>query len=273
MSKGFLVFAQNTATVDYVRQAYALALSIKRTQTLVTNISLVTNDTVPKEFAWAFDKIIPIPWYEEDTATELAAEHRWKMIHATPYYETIVLDTDMLFLTDQSHWWDYCSNYDLKFCGQVRNYKYDVITHDTYHRKAFINNGLSNPYFALHYFKDTDPAHEFYKVLEFVCKNWELCYGKFAPVDYQNWLSMDLSSAVAIDMMALAEDAVDTTGILQFAHMKPALQGWPTVPPSWQNGIQWQYTRDFNIGNITQTGLLHYVDKDFITDSLLEKLV
>lgn len=272
VSKGFLVFAQNTKTVDYVKQAYALALSIKRTQTAVKNISIVTNDAVPDEYQWAFDKIISIPWYEEDISTGLAAEHRWKMIHATPYFETIVLDTDMIFLTDQSNWWEYCSNYDLKFCGQVRNYKYDVITHDTHHRKAFINNKLSNPYFALHYFKNTDPAHEFYKMLEFVCKNWELCYGKFAPENYQDWLSMDLASAVAIDMMGIAEEAVDATGLLTFAHMKPALQGWDVVPPSWQNGIQWLYNKDFTIGNIRQVGLFHYVDKNFITDALLEKI-
>lgn len=272
VSKGFLVFAQNTDSVDYVHQAYALALSIKRTQASVTGISILTNDPVPSEYRGAFDEVIPIPWYEEDVSTGLAAEHRWKMIHATPYYETIVLDTDMLFLTDQSHWWDYCSNYDLRFCGQVRNYKYDIIKRDMHHRKAFINNGLSNPYFGLHYFKNTDPAHEFYKTLEFVCKNWELCYGKFAPVDYQNWLSMDLSAAVAIDMMGIAQEVIDTTGTLQFIHMKPAIQGWESTPPSWQNGIQWLYNRDFTIGNIKQEGLLHYIDKNFITDAMIARL-
>ena len=40
MSKGFLVLAQNS-DVDYVRQAYALALSIKATQPNINNISIV----------------------------------------------------------------------------------------------------------------------------------------------------------------------------------------------------------------------------------------
>jgi hypothetical protein len=272
VSKGFLIYAENTLNVDYVKQAYALALSIKRTQKMVTNVSLLTNDAVPESYLEVFDKIIPIPWYDQDESETLSAGHRWKMIHATPYHETIVLDSDMLFLTDQSHWWDHCSNYDLRFCGQVRNYKYDVITHDTYHRKAFINNQLSNPYFGLHYFKKTDPAFEFYKMLEFVCKNWELCYGKFAPVNYQDWLSMDLSAAVAIDMLGIAESAVDNTGTLEFIHMKPAIQKWQTTPPSWQHGIQWLYNEDFTIGNIKQVGLLHYIDKDFITEQLLERI-
>jgi hypothetical protein len=42
MSKGFLVLAQNTKDVNYVKQAYALALSIRHSQTTVKNISLVS---------------------------------------------------------------------------------------------------------------------------------------------------------------------------------------------------------------------------------------
>jgi hypothetical protein len=49
VSKGFVVVAQNTDNVDYVRQAYALALSIKYSQTVVNNISIITNDIVPNE--------------------------------------------------------------------------------------------------------------------------------------------------------------------------------------------------------------------------------
>jgi hypothetical protein len=273
VSKGFLIYAENLVGVDYIKQAYALALSIKRTQSKVTSVSLMTNDDeFPLEYRAVFDHIVPIPWYDAP-GTEFSAEHRWKLIHATPYDETIVLDSDMLMLTDQSHWWDHCANYDFRFCGQVRNYKYDVITHDTYYRKAFINNGLSNPYCALHYFKKNEAAFEFFKVLEFVCKNWELCYGKFAPENYQDWLSMDLSVAIAIDMLGIAEQAVDNTGSLEFIHMKPALQNWLTNPPSWQDGIQWLYNRDFTIGNIKQVGLLHYIDKDFVTDSIIERLL
>ena len=48
--KGFVVLAQNNTTVDYIKQAYALALSIKNSQKEITKISLVTNDKVPKKY-------------------------------------------------------------------------------------------------------------------------------------------------------------------------------------------------------------------------------
>jgi hypothetical protein len=273
MSKGFLIFAQNTDSIDYVKQAYALALSIKHSQTEITSVSLITNDNVADQYKAVFDNIIPIPWYDA-TGSHLKAEHRWKLYYASPYDETIVLDSDMLMLDDISYWWKYLSNYDLKFCSHITNYKLEPIFQDTYHRKAFIANKLTNPYFALHYFKKGQAALDFYKTLEFVIKNWELCYGKFAPEEYQNWVSMDLSAAVAIDILGLDDTAIDKYGPLEFVHMKTPLQGWLTNPAKWQDTVPHYFTRtgDLYVANIKQTKLFHYVEKDFLTDNIISKL-
>lgn len=272
MSKGFLLFAQNTETVDYVKQAYALALSIKSSQTVVKNVSLVTSSPVPEHYIHAFDQIIPIP-FESTGSSALQGEHRWKLYYATPYEETIVLDSDMLMLEDISAWWDYCSNYDIKFCSQIKNYKLELIQ-DTYHRKAFIANHLSNPYFALHYFKKNQPAFEFYKVLEFVCNNWQWCYDQFAMKEYQEWLSMDLAAAIAIEIMGVHEQVIDVCNPMNFVHMKTPIQGWPTIPLSWQDAVPFIFNShgELIVGNIKQSKLFHYVEKNFITDKILQRL-
>ena len=272
MSKGFLVLAQNTDTVDYVQQAYALALSIKYSQSDITSISIATNDAVPKKYQRAFDQIIPIPWVD-DTATRFRTENRWKLFHISPYEETIVLDTDMLMLDDIKSWWNFCNNFDLQFCSKITNYKLDTVV-DTYHRKAFIANGLPSPYFALHYFKKTEVALNFYKTLEFVVNNWELCYGKFAPKEYQNWLSMDLASAIAIDMLGISEQVISNKNPMEFAHMKTPIQGITPIPKSWQDVVTCYLNNDGNliVGNIKQNKLFHYVEKDFIDNRILSKL-
>lgn len=275
MSKGFLVFAHNTDTVDYVKQAYALALSIKHSQTTHKNISLITNDPVPKKYQKVFDSIIPIPWFKEsDTTDPFQGSHRWKLYHVTPYDETIVLDTDMLLLEDITLWWEYCNNFDVKFCNRVKNYKQELITTDKHHRKAFIANKLTNPYIALHYFKKTTPAYEFYKVLEFVCNNWQACYNIYAPEYYQPWLSMDLASAIAIEISGMHESVVDNCSPLNFVHMKIPLQGWPIFPDSWQNSVPFVLNSkgDLVVGNIRQTKLFHYVEKDFLNKSIIKQL-
>jgi hypothetical protein len=274
VSKGFLIFAQNTSKVDYVEQAYALALSIQISQQDIKKVSLVTNSKVPKKYQKVFDQIIPIPWFKESETSLLAAEHRWKLYEATPYQETIILDADMLLLEDISLWWQYCSSYDLKFCSKIYNYKSEHIPVDKFHRKAFIANNLTNPYFALHYFKRNRTAFEFYKVLEFVCNNWEECYNIYAPNYYQKWLSMDLASAIALEITGMHDQAIDSADPLGFVHMKTPIQNWPIGVEKWQDMIPYVFTSrgDLVAGNIKQTKLFHYVEKDFISPSLLTRL-
>jgi hypothetical protein len=273
VSKGFLVLAQNTELVDYVKQAYALALSIKGTQTAVTNISLITNDTVPDEYRNVFDQIIEIPWGDLAKNPQWKVENRWKLYHASPYDETIALDTDMLFIDDISNWWNYCSNSDLKFCSTIKNYKDETVNYDTFHRKTFINNKLSNPYVALQYFKKSNLAHDFFKVLEFVVKNWEYCYKTFTPKTPQAWLSIDLATAIAIDIMGIEDQVIDCASPLEFVHMKPAIQNWSPVPSTWQNIVPFNFNNGkITVGNHRQNYLFHYVEKDFLTDDMIKQL-
>lgn len=273
MSKGFLVYAQNTPDVNYVEQAYALALSIKYSQKEINNISLVTNDQVPSKYLEVFDKIIEIPWTENTTVTRYCAENRWKLYHITPYDETIVLDSDMLVLEDISNWWNYCSHYDLKFCSKIRNYKGELVI-DTIYRKAFVNNNLTNPYFALHYFKKSNNAHEFYKVLEFVCNNWEWCWTKYASSNYQNWLSMDLATAVAIEIIGNYDYIVEANNPLEFIHMKVGIQNWIATPTYWQDACSFVLNSkgELIVNNIKQSKIFHYVEKDFLTLKLKRQL-
>jgi hypothetical protein len=272
VSKGFLVLAQNTESVNYIEQAYALALSIKATQNLVTELSLVTNDSVPSKYRAVFDKIIPIPFGDTANISRFRAENRWKLYHASPYHETIVLDTDMLMLEDISTWWDYCSNYNLRFCSRIKNYKHEVVT-DIVHRKAFTLNNLSNPYVALHYFKKSPESLEFYKVLEFVVNNWEWCWTKFAPENYQNWLSMDLAIAVAIEITGSHEEVLDVLNPMEFIHMKPLLQNWNDSIESWQDRVSYNFdNKELTVGNIKQYKLFHYIENDFLSPQIVKRL-
>lgn len=273
MSKGFILFAQNTEATDYVKQAYALALSIKNTQQSVTSVSIITNDVVPENYKKVFDQVISIPWGDLSKNPLWKVENRWKVYHASPYDESIVLDTDMLFLEDISNWWEYCSNSNLKFCSTIKNYKGEIIYKDLYHRKAFVNNNLSNPYVALTYFKKSELAHDFYKVLEFVCKNWEVCYKKYAPINFQNWLSIDLATAIAIDIMGIEDVVIDANSPLEFVHMKPAIQGIIPMPINWQEILRFEYQYNkLIVANQKQRYLFHYVKKDFLTNDIVKLL-
>jgi hypothetical protein len=177
-----------------------------------------------------------------------------------------------MLLEDTSTWWEYCANFNIRFCSKITNYKLENVI-DTVHRKTFVANSLPNVYHALHYFKKSDEAGDFYKVLAYVVSNWELCYGKFTPNEYQNWLSMDVACAIAIELSGLY-NIIDINSPLQFTHMKSPIQGWSIIPESWQDIVSHYLTSagKLVVGNISQDKLFHYVAKDFITDNLLSEL-
>jgi hypothetical protein len=272
MSKGFCLLAQNNEKTDYLRQAYALALSLHK-YNKNQKISLITNDVMPKEWQEPFDKIIPIPWTDSAENSEWKIENRWKVYHASPYEETIVLEADMLITHDISHWWKELSKRDLFFVSNVRTYRDELVT-SRYYRKTFDSNNLPNLYSALHYFKKGDIAKEFYTLLEIIVNNWQLFYTEYAKENYQKWCSIDLCAAIASKILDNEKDITDPNSFITFTHMKPHVQRWKNIPENWTTVIGKYYRNDGNLilGNYLQTRVLHYVEDAFLTDEIIEKL-
>jgi hypothetical protein len=272
MSKGFLVLAQNS-DVDYIRQAYALALSIKATQPNINNISIVTNDQIPENYRTAFDQIIPIPFNDAASNSAWKVENRWKLYHASPYDETIIFDTDMLVLTNIENVWKFVADKDIFFTSAVVDYKNRVIN-DLVYRKMFVSNNLPNLYSGMCYFKKSDTALEFFKLLEFITYNWEKMYHTVAPKNMQNFYSLDVSAAIAATLLGCDDTIKHNNSPFTFTHLKAALQGWEPVPYSCLSQLLVHFTdaKELYLNNFRQNGVFHYVEDAFLTDEIIEKL-
>ena len=254
MSKGYLLVATGK---EYVTQAYLCAKSIRETQT-ISNVSIMTSDVVPKEYLNVFDKVIDIPWLSETESKSLfLTEQRWKVFHVTPYNETVVLDTDMIFIDDVSHWWQYMSKYSVLLTSRVHDYKRNIIK-DDYYRKAFTANNLPNVYCAYHYFKKDDTALEYYKMLELICKNYKHFYKTYLPKQTPSRSSMDINHAICVLATELKNYTIDS---LWFTHMKSHLQSFTQPTDCWLDTIPiYADLNDVKIGNYRQAGILHYTE-------------
>lgn len=271
MSKGYVLLAQNSDS-NYVQQACACAMSIKVTNP-DSKISLITNDKVPDEYLCLFDNIIKIPWTDNAKDSGWKIENRWKIYHASPYNETVVLDTDMLVLQDISSWFNLLNNYDLFLTNKVYDYRNNKIINDFY-RKTFTANHLPNVYVGYHYFKKCDFAKEFYAWMELISNNWELFYGRYVQKEYPKRQSVDVNAALTVKILD-CEDRV-TNNIIKypsFTHMKNMIQGWNNPKETWQQKIGCYVTDDLKlyIGNHLQTGIFHYTENDFLTDEIILK--
>lgn len=269
-TRGYLILAQNNSSNDYVRMAYVLALSIKLSQRTVTSVSLVTDvpDAVPDHYKAVFDHIIEIPWYDDALNSKWKIENRWKIYHITPYDETVLLDADMLFLSNIDKWWDYLDkNYDLFITSNVLTYRNELIT-NSYYRRAFIDNDLPNTYSAFTYFKKTQIAEEFWTLVELISKNWQEFYDRFLSQSKPRNLSLDVVFALAVKILDIEDQVTSTFGYPTFVHMKSRVQNWQTVTDDWMDfgGVYLNKQGALKISNFQQTGIFHYTEKKFLND-------
>ena len=268
MTKGIVVLAQNNATDDYVEQSALLAMSLRYYNDVP--ISIITDDKVPEEYISLFDKIIPIPFGDSAEDSEWKVENRWKIYHASPYDETIVMDTDMLILQNIDTWWKFLSKYEMFFTSNVLNYRGERAD-TSYYRKTFIENKLPNLFSGFHYFKKCDFAQEFYNWLELVVNNWEAFYEQHLEGSTRpKHVSIDVCAAIVTRILDCESTITNKIAKFpSFTHMKPHCQGWTNVQSSWQDQIGVYISKDGNtkLGNYVQTGILHYTEKDFVEKS------
>lgn len=271
MTINFTMLAQNSHD-DYVQQACVCAMSIRATNT-DSKICLISNDPVPKKYQSLFDDIVEIPWGDKTRKTSWKVGNRWKIYHASPYSQTIVLDTDMLVLDDISKWWNFLQKKELYYVSRVKTYRGEQFTSD-YYRKSFTLHKLPNLYSGFHYFKKSEFAHNFYNHLELVMNNWELFQGQFAGGKYfQKDCSVDVSSAIVAKILDCSEQITSNTDHPTFVHMKLHGQDWKITPTNrWQDRVGVYLTDDLQlkIGNFRQSGIFHYTEKDFLTDEIIK---
>ena len=262
----FIMLAQNS-NYDYVRQAYACALSIL-INVPNSRVALVTNDIVPKEYEWVFDKIIEIPWGDLAEKHDWKIHNRWKILHVLPYDDAIVLDTDMLVLNDISHWFDFLRKYDIFFTTNVKTYRDEIITSDFY-RQRYNKHKLPKLYSGLHFITKNPKAFEFYKVLDTIVQNWDMFAGKI-----QKNASIDTAAALSAKILDCENDVTSKVSIPNFIHMKPNCQNWEKLHETWRNrlGVYFTPNAELWIGNYKQTGVFHYTEKEFLTDQIITTL-
>lgn len=272
-TNNYTMLAQNS-DFDYVRQACLAAMSIHATNKNAS-VCLITNNPVPTKYKQLFDHIVDIPWGDHAEEETWKISNRWKIYHAIPYTETVVIDTDMLVLDDLSSWFDFLRNYDLFYTSKVFTYRGEEVN-DNYYRKAFKQHNLPNLYSGFHYFKKSDLAHEFYTWLEMITNNWQQFYKSAASgKKFTTHPSMDVSAAIATNIMDI-EHLITNKKVNNpsFIHMKPKIQNWnDNFQYRWQDriGIYLDDDLKLKIGNFQQNGIFHYTEKDFVNKRLVKK--
>ena len=247
----------------YTKHAEALAVSIRKTQSSVNNISVITDSPINRSL---FDHVIPLGTEDLAQNAEWKIHNRVRFYELTPYNETVILDADMLFLTDVSHWWNDFKNYDLLVTSRVKTYRDEWVTASPY-RKTFSANNLPDVYSAFAYFQKSKLAEEFFVLLKSIVTNWETWTAEYTPRETQAWPSIDVAMAMAIKILDCEAQVTSTRDYPTFTHMKSGCQGWWGYSEDWAKHLGvYTHEQQLRLGNCVQSGILHYVLKDFVND-------
>jgi hypothetical protein len=275
VSRGYLILSQNTKRDDYDRLAYALALSIKNSQTKVTSVCLATDTkTMPGKYYDVFDHVTTIPWNDQAVASKWKIENKWKYYYMTPFDETVILDADMLFPADIGYWWDTLSDKDIWITNKPRTYKGQIIT-STKYRTTFVSNNLPNVYTAFMYFKKCELSAELFKMTEYIFNNWERFYYNYLDENRPKNLSGDVAYALAIKILGIENECFGNLESMP-SFVKSHLQNIKEelISEDWTTNIPTYFADDgsFKIGNYQQTIPFHYQIKHWLTDEMIQIL-
>lgn len=282
MTKGYISVVQNNSEVNYLQLAYCLALSIKNTQSKINNFSIVTDiKDIPQKYLEVFDHVIPI---KEDRAYD----NEWKLDNIvdlydySPYDETVMLDSDMLFLDDVSYWWDLLQERELWFTTNIRTYQNIASPPNTIYRQEHIKNNLPSVYNAFFYFKKCEAAEDLFKMMKLIYENWDYHCDQHLSTLRPTIFSTDVAFGLALKLLGFSEIATfPEVSFPHFTHMKTQNQGWDltglNMSENWTAYTSVSFD-EFNgslgvkIGTIRQFGVLHYHVKTFLNNRMIEIL-
>jgi hypothetical protein len=276
MNFGYLLIVSDSKNADYYKMAYALAVSIKNTQKSgYDKIALVVDkkSKISKfKSNWVFDEVIE--WKEKNYWNGRS----W-MDQLSPFEHTVCLDVDMLFSRDYSHWIDHfiTLDTDLYVCNRALTYRGEVIK-DEFYRKTFLENDLSNLYSMWTFFKKDGNHREFFDLNRYIIENQKEFSNLFLSDHKPKIIGTDEAFALSSKILGIDQSISYELEFLKIVHMKPMIQNWPWPADKWTDHVGFYLDTNGNIkiGNYTQDSIIHYVEKNLITEehlNLLEEIL
>jgi hypothetical protein len=251
MTRGFVIMAQDTDKVSYTKCAIALESSIKRVMP-EANVTIITTEMLPHG-----DLAVGSDW---------KLINDWQVYEASPYDETIKLEADLFIPRDISHWFDVLSTRDVAVCTKIRNFKGDISDIRTY-RRFIDDNNLPDTYNALTYFKKSDTAERFYKIVRDVFENWD-DYKALLKCNPDEKATTDWVYAIACHIVGVEKTTIPDFSEFSMTHMKQWVNGVTTE--NWTDTLVYEIQPEsLRVHTYPQYYPFHYHVKSF-SDKILE---
>jgi hypothetical protein len=244
MNRGFVIMAQNTSSVDYVKCAEQLSNSIRKVMP-DASVTIIT------------DKLLPYGDLAVDSDWKLIND--WQVYEASPYEYTIKLEADMLIPKDISYWWEILQSRDLVVSSTIRDYTNQISDVKVY-RNFIIDNQLPDVYNAITYFKKSETADKFYKIVRHVFENWD-DFKAMLKCDISEVATTDWVYSIACHIMGVENTTLPNFTEFSFIHMKQFINN--LMIDDWTKELLCEFNPSLKVNTIVQEYPFHYHVKSF----------
>ena len=220
MSKGFLWFAQNNDTTDYVELSIKLAESIKRWNKH-NKICVITDDH--SQFESEHVDMVKVLRHDSSETHDIKWANEHKAFELTPFIHTIKLEADMLWTQNTDWWWYHLWQHDLVFSVDCFDYKNNVVK-DRFYRQLFWRNDLPNIYNGLTYFRRSQKAKKFFDLCRGITQNWEEVRKEILFACHDKYPSTDVVYALAYRTLDPINKELIDYPWFKFIHNKDMIQ-------------------------------------------------
>ena len=269
--QGFFTIAQNSDEVDYLRLAYLQALSIKLTMPgslYAVAVDKNTLESVTEEHRKVFDYVVTIE-HDEAKDDSWKLRNEWQAFFLTPFKETIKLESDIIFTRSIAHWWHTFRLKNIVLSQGCRDYLGNLSTDRSY-RQLFDDNQLPDVYNGLMYFRYSPEAAEFFWYARLIFQNWDTVKNTLIKC-HDEYPTTDVVYALAAKIIGVENCTVPGVDFINFTHMKPAINQFSSATP-WHKLVVHEVSVPMvRINNINQYHPLHYQDKEWVTDELIQE--
>lgn len=269
--QGFLTFAQNTETVDYLNLAFVQAMNVKCTQKINEYAVVVDKQTekqITKEHKKIFDHIIVL---DNDLAENMdwKLANEWQVFNLSPFKETVKIESDLLFTRSIDHWWNTFRLKDIVLSIGCKNYKGQIAKSRTY-RNFFDDNNLPDVYNGLMYFRYSQTAWDFFNIAENVFRNWPDLSNQALKNSREKTPSTDVLYAVTASLLGPELCTIPSADFINFVHMKPSINNFSDSV--WFNSVISERDGDMiRVNNFNQYYPVHYFEKTYITEEIINE--
>jgi hypothetical protein len=164
------------------------------------------------------------------------------------------------------YWWDVLKDRDVVVSTTARNFKQEITPVRAY-RRFIDDNKLPDTYNGLTYFKKSERADQFFKVVRDIFENWNE-YRDILKCNKDELATTDWVYALACHIIGVEHTTLPNFKDMSMIHMKQFINGTPGE--DWRDVLVYELLPNtLRVNTIPQMYPFHYHLKDFC-DTILE---